>query len=418
MMLKPNEVNCVIYHHPCMDGTASAMCAYRYFKNHPTNKIQYFPAGHGKSPPRVAGKNVLICDFSYPYSTLKEMAKVANKLLVIDHHKTAIENLQDLPAEQKIFDVEKSGAYLTWQYFFPEEPVPLFIQMIQDRDLWKKELPGTDYLSMYLFTQKYDFELYRSLLDQTKLAWAIAKGESYSELNNYYLHQLADHAVVKFMRVGDKYYFVTHCECGLAMLRSDLGNYLIEKYPQADFTVTYHVKTHGNTTFSLRSDDQHVDVSQVAVALQGGGHRNAAGVSVNAATNHLPGFVLDNGGLHHLMDLIYFDVYHDYNVVYLMSSLQKRALGKYLLQIRHDTVQNCIAIHPEKKFEKCHLAVVWNYHPVVDRSFYTITADPTLSVKEKSKIYRLFGADVHAKKFWSDGLAAKFQNRDKIFTFD
>jgi oligoribonuclease NrnB/cAMP/cGMP phosphodiesterase (DHH superfamily) len=400
-----------------MDGTASAMCVYRYFQNQTDRKIKYYPASHGKSPPHLVGKNILICDFSYSYSVLQEMSKIANKILVIDHHKTAIDNLHDFPDNQKIFDLQHSGAYLTWKYLFPNEKVPLFIKMIEDRDLWTKQLPGTDYLAMYLFTEKYDFQLYLSLLDETTLATAIAKGETYSELNKFYMQQLADQAMVKFMRINNKYYFIVHCECALTVLRSDLGNYLLEKYPHADFSVTYHVKAHGITTFSLRSDDKHADVSEVARSLQGGGHRNAAGMAVNAITTNLPGVVLDNGGLHRLTDLIYFDIYREYHVVYLMSSLQKRALGKYLLQNRSGNVQNCRAIQGEWNEARCELVVVWNYHPGVDRSFYTVTIDPTLSLKEKSKIHRLFGADVHKTKFWSPGLISNFFDRSKIHPF-
>jgi oligoribonuclease NrnB/cAMP/cGMP phosphodiesterase (DHH superfamily) len=207
-MLKPYEIDSVIYHHPCMDGTASAMCAYRYFQKNPKQNVRYYPANHGKPAPHLPGKNILICDFSYPYVILQEMAKIANNILIIDHHKTAMEALQELPENQKIFDLSHSGAYLTWKYFFPNEAVPLFVEMIEDRDLWKKELPGTDFLAMYLFTQKYDFELYLSLLDQETLAKAIVKGQTYSELNKFYLKQLAEQATIKFMKIKEKYYFI------------------------------------------------------------------------------------------------------------------------------------------------------------------------------------------------------------------
>lgn len=418
-MLKPHEIDCVIYHHPCMDGTASAMCAYRYFQNS-DKKIQYYPASHGKDPPRLGGKNVLLCDFSYSHEILLDMLKIVNKLLVIDHHKTAMDALSELPSEYKIFDMDHSGAYLTWKFFFPEEEVPKLVQLVEDRDLWKKDFPESDHLARYLFTQKYDFDLYLSLLNTDKLDMAIVKGESYEELNKYYLKQLVDQATVKFMRIENKYYFIVHCECGLPMLRSDLGNELLKKYSYADFSVTYHIKNHGITTFSLRSDDSHVDVSEVATVLQGGGHRNASGVAANCITMNLPGVVLDNGGLHRLLDLLYFNTYHDYNVVYLMSSLHKRALGKYLLQERTDGTQNCMAICqangvPMRK--RCDLAVIWNYHPLVDRSYYTITSDPQFSLKVKSKIHRLFKADINTTKFWSSGMTSRFSHRSKINAF-
>ncbi len=35
------------------------------------------------------------------------------------------------------FDISKCGAVLTWEYFFPDEPVPAFLLYVQDRDLWQ-----------------------------------------------------------------------------------------------------------------------------------------------------------------------------------------------------------------------------------------------------------------------------------------
>jgi hypothetical protein len=67
--------------------------------------------------------------------------------------------------------------------------------------------------------------------------------------------------------------------------------------------------------------------------------------------------------------------------------------------------------------KRCHLAVIWDYHPLVDRSFYTITVDSQLSVKAKSKIYRLFKADINTNKFWSSGMTARFSHRSKINPF-
>ena len=91
-ILKPEEVNFVIYHYPCSDGLISAFSAWKYFNNN-NNNITYYPAAYHKNPPNVKGKNVLICDFSYDYYVLLDMIKNANKLLIIDHHKTAEEKL-------------------------------------------------------------------------------------------------------------------------------------------------------------------------------------------------------------------------------------------------------------------------------------------------------------------------------------
>jgi oligoribonuclease NrnB/cAMP/cGMP phosphodiesterase (DHH superfamily) len=45
----------------------------------------------------VQGKWVVIVDFSFPYATLVAMAETAVSVLILDHHKTAQADLQELP---------------------------------------------------------------------------------------------------------------------------------------------------------------------------------------------------------------------------------------------------------------------------------------------------------------------------------
>ena len=70
----------------------------------------------------------------------KKMIEDAESLLVIDHHKTAQKELCDIPKKYQIFNMNKSGAVLAWEYFFPDEEVPLLFLYIQDRDIWTKKL--------------------------------------------------------------------------------------------------------------------------------------------------------------------------------------------------------------------------------------------------------------------------------------
>jgi len=44
---------------------------------------------------------------------LQKLQSVVKKLLILDHHKTAQDDLKDLPNENKIFRMDHSGAYLT-----------------------------------------------------------------------------------------------------------------------------------------------------------------------------------------------------------------------------------------------------------------------------------------------------------------
>ena len=77
-------------------------------------------------------------------------------VIVIDHHKTAMQSLEGLSdAITKRFDMQECGATLAWKTFFPKEPVPVLLQYVRDRDLWLKELPLTEETHIAFSTLRY-----------------------------------------------------------------------------------------------------------------------------------------------------------------------------------------------------------------------------------------------------------------------
>lgn len=339
--LQPYKVNTIIYHDPCSDGTGSAYGAYKYFTtNFPDIKITYHPMPIGAPPPSgLEGKNVLICDYSYKKDVLTNLLTKVNKLLIIDHHKSAEKDLQDIDDKYKIFHMGHSGAMLTWYYFFPEVKPPLMIEYIQDRDIWTKKLPNTDDFASWFHTLPLDFKEYDKYLDDDFLLEMIkVKGTSFGELNNYYVKQAVDYAVPKFCKIKDKYYFVAYVNS--TVCKSDIGNKIFEKFPLIDFAAVYSISDNSDTTsFSLRSTDKHADVSEIAFSLSGGGHSCASGIRLDYVTNTI-GKVYDNGQLYKLLDNVYFgkltcDVGIEYNVTYLHSSIHKYEFANYLMQKKY-----------------------------------------------------------------------------------
>lgn len=155
---KPEEVDLVIYHASCADGFCAAWTAWRKIRD----QAEYVYAQYGWDPPDVEGKNVAILDFSYKRSVLEDMLEKANSLVVLDHHKTAKEDLEGL--ENAVFDETKSGAVLAWEFFWPGEIVPLHVRYIEDRDLWKWELNRSQDYNAGMRLVDFDFESYNKLV--------------------------------------------------------------------------------------------------------------------------------------------------------------------------------------------------------------------------------------------------------------
>lgn len=145
----------VIYHSPCLDGfTAAWSC---WLKN---PDWEYYPGVHGEAPPDVSGRQVFLLDFSYKFPVMEKLLKAADWVVVLDHHKTAEADLTPLLESGRLggkFDMKHSGAYLAWEYFHPEEPVPYFVKLVEDRDLWKFDLPHSRELNSLFFSYDYDF---------------------------------------------------------------------------------------------------------------------------------------------------------------------------------------------------------------------------------------------------------------------
>lgn len=341
--LQPNQVDTVIYHHPCSDGTASGYIAWKYFSVYfPDKHIDYFPMQVGSlPPPNLEGKNVLICDFSFRKDVLASLLRNVNKLLIIDHHKSAEKDLKEIDDKFKLFDMGHSGAMLTWFYFFPDSEPPLMIKYVQDRDIWTKALPFSDDFTAWFYTLPLEFSEYDKYRDDKLLSDMIQlKGIPYKELNDYYIKESVNHSVPKFCKIGNKYYFVAYVNS--TVCKSDVGHMLFEKYPFIDFAAVYSINDSSDTTsFSLRSTEVHADVSEIAFSLGGGGHAEASGVRIPFVTNKLPGEVYNCPKFYNNLKLVYFGETclggNNYKIVYLPSYVYKKELASYLLQTKYKT---------------------------------------------------------------------------------
>ena len=349
--LQPDEVDVVIYHSPCSDGTGSGFVAWKYLSSKfPDRNVTYYPMNIGELPPSgLENKNVLICDYSYKKQVLIELLKKVNKLLIIDHHKSAEKDLNEIEDKYKIFDMTHSGAMLTWYYFFPDLESPLMIKYIEDRDIWTKKLPNTDDFASWFYTLPMDFKEYDKYLDDNLLLEMIkTKGIAYGEYNNYLTQQAVKYSVPKFCKINNKYYLVAYVNS--TVCKSDIGNKVFDKYVYCDFSVTYSISDSTNSTsFSLRSTKQRADVSEIAFSLNGGGHAAAAGCNVCYVTNYLPGTVYDNEQLYKLLDTIKFETISinekQLNIAYLNTPIYKHELVHYLMQTKYvDNNKNNISV--------------------------------------------------------------------------
>lgn len=256
--------NLVLYHKNCADGLGAAYAAFKKFGEN----AEYFPINYGNEPPDVIEKNVFILDFSFPKEKLIEMKQSAKSIIVLDHHKTAEENLKDL--DFAFFDMNKSGAVLAWEYFHNTE-IPLFIKLIQDRDLWKFDFEETKFFNDGLRAYvRFDIREFAKLENEDFVKELIEKGK--------HIRFIFEKDVLDFSKHKVDVNFNGHIGYGCNVspkFSSEIGNLLALESKTFGCSFSYSGITK-KWHYQLRSVGNY-DVSEIAKYFGGGGHKNASG---------------------------------------------------------------------------------------------------------------------------------------------
>lgn len=257
----------VIYHGNCLDGFTSAWVASVIYGD----SAEYVPGIYGQPPPDVTGREVLIVDFSYPRAILLDMHAKAKSLRVLDHHKTAQADLEGL--DFCLFDMNRSGAGIAQDELLAGKN-PL-VAYVQDRDLWRFELPKSKEINAWISSFDQTFENWHSMNQQLhqSLGPAIEQGAALLRAVDRYCQEMAKQARVTQLcgyrvQVVNAPYINT----------SELVGHMAEIDPDL-FAAGWFQRSDGKYQYSLRSRGAF-DVSAVAKQFGGGGHKNAAGFTV------------------------------------------------------------------------------------------------------------------------------------------
>lgn len=264
--MDPSSVNCVIYHGGCTDGFGAAFSAWKCLGN----RAEYYACKHGESPPDVRGKNVVILDFSYDNATTKRLISEAASLLVIDHHKSAMVELHDVSNTH--FDMNHSGARLSWDFFHPGHPPPKLINYIEDRDLWKWELPYSKEFSAAFDMVPFEFEEFEKYEDDSVFDDAVKRGSYILAYSKTVIKKVCEKAALR------RYQGMEVMVVNSSHWMSEIGNRLSH---DCDFAVIwYYDHEDRKNKVSLRAFHDNVDVSEIAKRFGGGGHKKAAGFAL------------------------------------------------------------------------------------------------------------------------------------------
>lgn len=253
----------VIHHGGCADGFTSAWVARKLYPN-----AEFVPVEYSNIiVPDVTDKNVLILDFAYNRTVLKELEEKAYKLQVIDHHVSAMKDLSGLSF--CFFDILRSGAGLTWDILIGKERNWL-VNYIEDRDLWVWKQPNSREICAAIDSYTFDFDTWDSISVRDPSEF-ITEGRAILRYRENKVKELIKHP--KFISFEDSTVPIINC----TNLISDAGAALAIGNA---FSITWRFQN-GQYLYSLRSSNNGADVSIIAKKYGGGGHKQASGFILN-----------------------------------------------------------------------------------------------------------------------------------------
>ena len=224
---------------------------------------------------------VAFVDIAPAADELRELADVAEQVLVIDHHVTARDRLAHDPAEVGAyedeghvlhFDLTHSGAMLAWQFFHPETPPPDLLRYVEDQDLWNWALEGSEAVNAAIASYPRSFDVWDGLAAKPIEALA-AEGEPILRANRMEVERRLDHA--RPVALGTDRIEAVNASSN----RAQIGHELAKRAAfGAEWGLVYRVE--GAEVFATIYSIGDLDISKVALRYGGGGHKNASGFHV------------------------------------------------------------------------------------------------------------------------------------------
>jgi oligoribonuclease NrnB/cAMP/cGMP phosphodiesterase (DHH superfamily) len=282
------------YHAGCPDGFGAAWAVARAWGQDAT----YIPRGHDDpiDAERYARSFVVFADIATDNETLHVLGEEAEKLVVLDHHISALRRFEAEPAlGQRLkarghiihFDLSHSGAMLAWHHFHPDVQPPDLLRYVEDQDLWRFALPDSLAVNAAIASYPRSFETWDELVRMPAEALA-AEGAPIIRAQQAEIQYALRNAHP--IRIQDLRLEAVNA----VQLRSHLGHELALRAAFGAPCGAVYRLAGDRVDVSIYSIGEF-DVSEIAAELGGGGHRNAAGFTVplRAWIDH---FVPDGSG--------------------------------------------------------------------------------------------------------------------------
>lgn len=282
----------IVYHKVDLDGVFSAAVAKMKYESD-GNECVLYPWTYGDSidgiEEEVAGDidTLILVDLSFPDNErrLIEFNLMCPLGVVwIDHHATAIEHCGGSKIHGKR-EIGTAACELTWRYMFPNRDVPLLIQYLSAYDVWNKERFEWDDVMAVQYAmrgrvglnvrsaQNY-LEYYKDEANELQLSFIGGLIKEGASILGYLSRKNKSECEI-YSFEAEFMGFKAICMNTLDFNSTTFDSaWDPNKY---DLMLPFAVNQDGKVRCSLYTTKPEINCGEIAKALGGGGHRQAAG---------------------------------------------------------------------------------------------------------------------------------------------
>ncbi|MCJ7636684.1 MAG: hypothetical protein MUO21_04275 [Nitrososphaeraceae archaeon] len=260
----------------------------------------------------IKDKDVIILDLDMG-EILLDIVKEASTVLLIDHHESSLDTISQnsdylLSKNRDKFkyfidsNLKESGATLTWKYFYNNQSIHPFIEIIRIGDTWLDNNPKLE--AKAVLKALHVSRAFRSFItiEETFQSWNdkyisyINDGRVILTYEDVLVNKAAKQAALGYIKSTDgEMYTVAYTQANI--LHSEIGA-RIRKYAEERFKVKIHfcatwkeMPYEDIISVSLRDPLPGIKLSEVVRKIdgippnKGGGHIGAAGFIIRGAEN-------------------------------------------------------------------------------------------------------------------------------------
>jgi len=295
-----------IYHSVDLDGWMSAAIVKRWwlqiYKEPETsefdssirgikNMIEFIGYNYGQPIPDLSEYDkIIMCDISFP---VKTMELIASKLTWIDHHSSAINDMDksdyfNSNVKLRYTQTNYAACEITWFHFFPEIVIPEIVRLLGRYDCFGHKGTSEEKLVLeFQYGARQIITNYEEAFESLSLSFTN---------QNYVLNILNSGATIyKYLCTEAMQSYKNRFQIRLKEQIDSDGAFIFrdftcinkERFNPINFGIKYHEDgndgcacfhyANGKWNFSIYNDNGEVDCSVIAKSFGGGGHKGASG---------------------------------------------------------------------------------------------------------------------------------------------